>query len=377
MSPGRPQSVPVLDLKAQYATIRAQVREAVDRVLEGQHFILGPEVAAFEAEVARYCGAKHAVGCASGSDALLLSLMALGIGQGDEVITTPFTFFATAGCIARLGAKPVFVDIEPEGFNIDSSLVEERVGQRTRAIIVVHLYGQCCTMGPVLEVAGRHGIPVVEDAAQALGATHYGRRAGTMAEVGCFSFYPTKNLGGAGDGGLVVTGDDGLAEKLRVLRVHGARPKYVHRYVGLNSRLDELQAAILRVKLPYLAAWSDMRAQRADTYDKLFMEAGLAETVGLPTEMEGNRHIYHQYVVRVPRRDELREHLAARGVGTEVYYPLSLHLQECFRDLGHRPGDFPQSEKAAAEVLALPMYPELTLAQQEAVVGAVREFYAR
>jgi dTDP-4-amino-4,6-dideoxygalactose transaminase len=368
--------VPLLDLKAQYAALRDELRAAVDRVMESQAFILGSEVCALEDEVARYCGARHAIGCASGSDALLLALMALDIKEGDEVITTPYSFFATASAITRLGARPVFVDIEPRTYNIDASRVERAITEHTRAIMPVHLYGQCADMSALLEISERHGIPLVEDAAQAIGAAERGHQAGSMGAVGCFSFYPTKNLGGAGDGGMMITNDDRLAERLRILRVHGESSKYHHRLVGINSRLDALQAAVLRVKLPHLDGWSDARSANALRYTQLFTDAGLSEELGLPFVREQVRHIFNQYVVRTgERRDALVAHLKRNGVGAEVYYPLPLHLQECFRFLGHAPGDFPFAEQAARETLAIPVYPELRPEQQQYVVETIRRFY--
>ncbi|HEV2763092.1 MAG TPA: DegT/DnrJ/EryC1/StrS family aminotransferase [Pyrinomonadaceae bacterium] len=369
--------VPLLDLRAQHETLREELREAVERVLESQAFVLGPDVRALEEEVAAYSQAKHAVGCASGSDALLLALLALGVRAGDEVVTTPYSFFATAGSVARLGAVPRFVDIEPLTYNLDVSKLEDAFNERTRAVMPVHLYGQCAQMDALLEVARRRNVPVVEDAAQAVGAEDKGRRAGSLGDVGCFSFYPTKNLGGAGDGGMMTTQDDDLAERLRVLRVHGGETKYHHKVVGINSRLDTLQAAILRVKLPRLDGWSEGRAANAGRYRELFADAGLLEEVGLPHESAGVRHIYNQFVIRVPagRRDALAEHLKSRNVGTEVYYPVPLHMQECFRYLGHREGDFPEAERAARETLALPVYPELTAEQQAYVVECVGEFF--
>lgn len=370
--------VPLLDLKAQYAPLRDELLAAVGRVMDSQHFILGAEVEALEAEVGRYSQTAYAVGCASGSDALLLALMALDVGPGCEVVTTPYSFFATASSIARLGATPRFVDIDPGTYNLDPALVEAAVNERTRACMPVHLYGQCAEMDALREICGRRGVALVEDAAQAIGAEDGGRRAGSMSAVGCFSFYPTKNLGGAGDGGMVTTNDEELARRLKTLRVHGGETKYLHSEVGVNSRLDALQAAVLRVKLPHLDAWSDARAAHAALYEELFTDAGLAEEVALPHARPGARHIYNQYVIRVGgegRRDALIEHLRRAQVGTEVYYPVPLHLQECFRYLGYKEGDFPESERAARETLALPVYPELTDAQQRHVVESVRDFF--
>jgi dTDP-4-amino-4,6-dideoxygalactose transaminase len=370
--------VPLLDLRAQYESLRAETRAAVDRVLESQGFVLGADVRALEEEIAAYTGARHAVGCASGSDALLLALMALDVKAGDEIITTPYSFFATAGSIARLGARPVFVDIEPRTYNIDIDRIEAAITERTRALLPVHLYGQCAEMDALASVASRHHLPVIEDAAQAIGAEDASRGAGSLGQIGCFSFYPTKNLGGAGDGGMLSTNDDAIAARLRSLRVHGEASKYHHKEIGFNSRLDTLQAAVLRVKLPRLDAWSDARARNAARYRELFTDAGLLEEIGLPFEREGARHIYNQYVVRVGagRRDALIEHLKRAGVGTEVYYPVPLHLQECFRYLGYQEGDFPEAERAARETLALPVYPELTEEQQHYVVETIRDFFA-
>ncbi len=371
-------NVPLLDLKAQHAALREELRAAVDRVFDSQQFILGEDVRLLEAELARYTRAAHAVGCASGSDALLLALLALDIGQGDEVITTPFTFFATASAITRVGARPRFVDIEPRTYNLDPAQLEAAANERTRALLPVHLYGQCAEMNPILEFAARRGLHVIEDAAQAIGAEDRGRGAGSMGAVGCFSFYPTKNLGAAGEAGLLTTNDDALASRLRRLRVHGGETEYHHREVGLNSRLDTLQAAVLRVKLPHLDDWSQARRDRAAVYTRLISEAGLDEFVTPPFVRPDAQHIFHQYVIRVPstRRDALIEHLKANGVGTKIYYPIPLHLQECFRDLGYRAGEFPESERAALETLALPIFPELTQDQQRYVVETIRRFFA-
>jgi len=367
--------VPLLDLKAQYETLRDELLAAIERVMDSQQFVLGPDVGALEEEVAGYCQARHAIGCASGSDALLLALMALGIAAEDEVITSPYSFFATASSIARLGARPVFVDIEPRTFNLDPSKIEAAITPRTRAIMPVHLYGQCAEMEAINETAARHGLPVIEDAAQAIGAENLGRRAGTMGAIGCFSFYPTKNLGGAGDGGMLTTDDDALAEQLKILRVHGGERRYYHSVVGINSRLDSLQAAVLRVKLQHLDRWSDARRRNAALYNDLLTDAGLAEVIGLPYVGEGARHIFNQYVIRIhAKRDALKAHLQQQGVGTDIYYPVPLHLQECFRYLGHAEGDFPFAEQSAGETLALPIYPELTVEQQQYVVDSIRHF---
>jgi dTDP-4-amino-4,6-dideoxygalactose transaminase len=367
--------VPLLDLSEQNQILRPEIEAALGRVLDTNGFILGAEVAALEKELAAYCGVKHAIGCASGTDALLLALMAFDIGPGDEVITTPYSFFATVSSVTRLGARPVFVDIDPLTYNLDVSQIEARITERTKAIQPVHLYGQCADMTELGKISEKYGVPLVEDAAQAIGAEENGVRAGAMSAVGCFSFYPSKNLGGMGDGGFMTTDDDALAHKLAALRVHGSFERYYHKWVGLNSRLDGFQGAVLRVKLPHLDAWSDRRKANADRYRRLFTDAGLSEQIGLPFERENVRHIYNQFVVRVPeRRDELRRFLAESEIGTDVYYPVSLHLQECFEDLGYRPGDFPESEKASRETLALPIFPELKPEQQEYVVAKIAEF---
>ena len=369
--------VPLLDLHAEYESLREETLAAMERVLESQQFILGPEVVALEEEIARYCEVRHAVGCASGSDALLLALMALGIGRDDEVITTPYSFFATASAITRLSARPVFVDIDPLTFNINPSLVGDAVSGRTRAILPVHLYGQCAEMDTLIGISERHSIPLIEDAAQAIGSEDRRRRAGAIGSMGCFSFYPTKNLGGAGDGGLITTNDEKLAERLRILRAHGAQQRYFHTEIGINSRLDSLQAAVLRVKLSKLDEWSARRKTNAERYRRLFMDAGLAEEVCLPFEREDVRHIYNQFIIRVDAqsRDALREHLKQEGIDTEIYYPVPLHLQECFGYLGYRGGDFPEAERAARETIALPIYPQLNPEQQQHVVSSIRRFF--
>jgi dTDP-4-amino-4,6-dideoxygalactose transaminase len=369
-------NVPLLDLQAQYASLRDDLRQAIERVMDSQRFVLGDEVRELENSIAQYCGAKHAVGCASGSDALLLALMALDLKPGDEVITTPFSFFATGAAIARVGARPVFVDIDPRSYNIDPSRVADAITPRTRAIVPVHLYGQCAPMDPLLEIGERRGIAIIEDAAQAIGATDNGRRAGSMGLTGCFSFYPTKNLGGAGDGGILTTNDDAIAARLRRLRTHGGANEYQHEEIGINSRLDELQAAVLRVKLHSLDKWSDERARKAALYSQLLDEAELSFPLLTPQVRQNGRHIFHQYVVRAPgNRDALMDHLKTCGVGTKVYYPIPLHRQECFLYLGYKEGDFPEAESAARETFALPAYPELTEAQQHYVVDAIRSFH--
>lgn len=373
----RSMKVPLLDLQAQYAAIHQELRVAIERVFASQKFVLSAEVQALEEEIARYSQTQFAIGCASGSDALLLALMSCGIGAGDEVITTPFSFFATASSITRLGARPVFVDIDARTFNINPSLVAAAVTERTKAIVPVHMYGQCAEMDPLIELGQARGIPIIEDAAQAIGAEDRGRRAGSMGTIGCFSFYPSKNLGGAGDGGMLVTKDLEHARRLQMLRVHGEEQKYIHRVVGINSRLDALQAAVLRVKLPHLDEWTNARQRNAQQYELMFVDAGLAEGIELPFVRRNARHIFHQFVIRARdgRRDALREHLRERGVGTDVYYPVPLHLQECFADLGYREGDFPVAELAAKETLALPVYPELTDEQQDYVVSAIARFF--
>lgn len=369
--------VPLLDLQAQFETIRDEVRAAVDRVFDSQQFVLGAEVLALEEEIAGYSQTEFAIGCASGSDALLLALMSCGIGKGDEVITTPFSFFATASAITRLDARPVFVDIDSRTFNIDPSLVAAAVNERTRAIVPVHLYGQCTEMNPLIELSESRGIPIIEDAAQAIGAEDQRRRAGSMGAIGCLSFYPSKNLGGAGDGGMLVTNDLEHARRLHMLRVHGEEQKYHHKLVGINSRLDALQAAVLRVKLPHLDEWSTRRQRKAQQYELMFADAALSEKLELPFVRSGVRHIFHQFVVRVRdgKRDALRAYLRECSVGTDVYYPVPLHLQECFAFLGYKEGDFPIAEQAAKETLALPVYPELTDEQQDYVVSAIGKFF--
>ncbi len=376
MSPAiEPLTVPALDLKAQYATIRDEIDQAIRGVVESQGFIMGPEVSGLEAEVAHYSEVEHGVGCASGSDALLLALLGLGIGEDDEVITSPYSFFATAGSIWRTGATPVFVDIEPDTYNLDPSLIEAAITPRTRAILPVHLYGQAADMDPILDIAEAHGLTVLEDAAQAIGASYKGRRAGGLGHAAAFSFYPSKNLGGFGDAGMVTTNDQALARKVARLRVHGMEPKYHHHEVGFNSRIDALQAAVLRVKLRHLDAWTAARREAADRYRGLFQAYGLASAVGLPAERDGHFHVYNQFVIRVPDplRDTLRADLAAHRIGTEIYYPIPLHLQVCFASLGHAKGDYPHSEAAARESLALPMYPELTEDAQRHVVASIAQ----
>jgi dTDP-4-amino-4,6-dideoxygalactose transaminase len=368
-------NVPLLDLKAQYSTIKAEVDAAIAEVMESQHFILGPKVEQCEKAVARYSGCAHGVGVSSGSDALLACLMAEDIAPGDEVITTPYTFFATAGAIARLGATPVFVDIDPRTYNLDAAQIPAKITARTRAVIPVHLYGQMADMDQVMRVADQHGLVVIEDAAQAIGAEHHGRRAGSIGHYGCLSFFPSKNLGAAGDGGMIVTSDPKRAEKLTCLRGHGSRPKYHHKLVGGNFRLDAIQAAVVSAKLPHLDDWTAARQRNAVRYDRLFHEAGLvASGRVVPPAVATDRHIFNQYVIRVADRDVLQESLKAKGVGTEVYYPVPMHLQECFAYLGHRPGAFPESERAANETVALPIHPALTDGQARYVVDCIGAF---
>jgi dTDP-4-amino-4,6-dideoxygalactose transaminase len=376
--------VPLLDLKAQYRTIRDEVLAAIGEVCEAQQFILGPRVEALEREVAAYCGSPFATGVSSGTDALLIALMAAGIGAGDRVLTSAYSFFATAGAICRLGARPVFADIDAATYNLAPEAAEaaiaamrpeERAG--LKALLPVHLFGQCAEMEPLLEIARRHRLVVIEDAAPAIGAQYRGRKAGAMGDFGCFSFFPSKNLGAFGDAGLVTTAAAERQALLQVLRVHGAQPKYHHRLVGGNFRLDALQAAVLSVKLRYLEGWTARRRANAETYRRLFEAAGLADRLRLPSEAEGRRHIYNQFVVALPveRRDPLRAYLQGQGVGSEVYYPIALHLQECFRPLGYAAGAFPAAERAAAATLALPIYPELETTQQEYVVSRIAAFF--
>jgi dTDP-4-amino-4,6-dideoxygalactose transaminase len=386
--------VPLLDLKPQYEPLAAEIQAAIGKVCASQHFILGAAVRSLEAGIATYCRCRHGVGVSSGTDALLLALMALEIGAGDAVITSPFTFFATAGTIARSGARPLFCDIDPVTFNLNpdsvaafldrhcergtTGLVHRASGARVRAIMPVHLYGQLAAMDPLMECARSHGLKVIEDAAQAIGAEDAERRrAGSFGDIGCLSFFPTTNLGAFGDAGMCVTGDAALAERMAVLRVHGGQPKYYHALIGGNFRIDELQAAVLNVKLPHLDDWSAARQRNAGFYDAAFARARLGDAVVTPRAPPGGRHIYNQYVIRAHGRDALRQHLAAAGVGTEVYYPVPLHLQQCFAYLGGRTGDYPESERAAAQTLALPIYPELTEPQLQYVVDSVTDHYRR
>ncbi len=393
-------TVPLLDLKPQYALIKEEIQNAINRVCDSQYFIMGPEVSALEKELAAYCQTEFALGVSSGTDALILALMAINIKPGDEVITSPYTFFATAGSVARLGAKAIFADIDPKTYNLDPAQIEAKITPKTKAIMPVHLYGQCVDMDPIMEIAQRHNLYVIEDAAQAIGSEYKGRRAGSIGHIGCFSFFPSKNLGAFGDGGAVSTNDPELAEQMRILRVHGAEPKYYHKFVGGNFRLDALQAAVIRVKLKYLDNWTAGRQRNAARYNQLFIEAELADPSGqrdseftLPYEscescqyalrteaavdpFPGHRHIYNQYILWVGRqRDELRAFLSERKIGTEIYYPVSLHQQECFAEWGGQAGDHPDSEAAAAQTVAIPIYPELSEEQIQAVVAAIADFY--
>ncbi len=370
-------NVPLLDLKAQYRQIRTEVMAAIEAVCEEQAFILGARVADLEKEMQQYLGAAHAVGVASGTDAIVLALMACNVGPGDEVVTVPYTFFSTAGSISRLGAKPVFVDIKPDSFNMDPALLERAITPRTKAIMPVHLFGQCADMEPILQVAAKRNLPVIEDAAQAIGSEWRGRKAGTIGRLGCFSFFPSKNLGGFGDGGMVTTDEAVLADCVRMLRVHGSREKYFHEMVGFNSRLDALQAAVLRVKLKYLAQWTEGRRRNATRYERLFEDAKLQDRVTLPKTDAGNYHAFNQFTIRAQKRDGLRAYLKDKGVGNEVYYPVPLHLQSCYRELGYRQASFPVSERAAEEVLSLPIYAELSNDQLTYVVDAIATFYSR
>ncbi len=376
--------IPILDLKAHHAPLRGEILAAIEKVFDSNAFILGSAVQELETQIAAYIGCKHAIGVSSGTDALLIALMALDLQAGDEVITTPYSFFATAGCIARLGAIPVMVDIDPVSFNIDPARIAAAITPKTKAVIPVHLYGQCADMQPIMEIAARHNLPVIEDAAQAIGSDYKdGKRACNIGTMGCLSFFPSKNLGALGDGGMVTTNDDQLAEKLKVLRVHGSKPKYYHKLIGGNFRLDSIQAAVLNVKLKYLDQWTEKRRQNAHRYTELFQKTDLLSSgkVVLPKPVYREAgvkhdHIYNQFVVRVQDRDKLRDYLQKeKGIGTEIYYPVPFHLQECFAYLGLKRGAFPESERAADTTVALPIYPELTAQQQEEVVAAVRSFY--
>jgi dTDP-4-amino-4,6-dideoxygalactose transaminase len=368
--------VPLLDLHAQNRPLRDEILAAIERVVDSQHFILGPEVAALEQELAKLLGIEHVVAVSSGTDALLLALLTLGIQAGDEVITSTYSFFATAGGIVRLGARPVFVDIDPATFNLDMAATRTAITPRTRAILPVHLFGLSADLDPILGTAQGAGIPVVEDAAQAIGATYKSRPVGGIGAVGCFSFYPTKNLGAFGDAGLLTTNDAALAKRARVLRTHGMEPKYFHEAVGGNFRMDALQAAVLRVKAPHLERWTDARRRNASRYESMFRAAGLADRVCLPVEPADARHIFNQYVIRVPDRDALKRHLDKNGIASDIYYPVPLHLQKCFANLGYRAGDFPNAERAALDSLAIPIYSEIAPEQQQAVVDQIASFLA-
>ena len=376
--------VPLLDLKAHHEPLHKEIMAVLEQTFQSNAFILGPAVEKLEERIASYCQAKHGIGVTSGTDALLLALMALGVGAGDEVMTSPYSFFATAGVVTRLGAKPVLVDIDATTFNIDPSRIEHAITSKTKAIIPVHLYGQCADMAPIMELARRRNLSVIEDAAQAIGAEYRdGRRACSMGTVGCLSFFPSKNLGCLGDGGMAVTNDPALAERMKILRVHGSQPKYYHKLIGGNFRLDTIQAAVLNVKLNYLDGWTKRRQENADRYQSLFQQTGLLQKgrVRLPEAIYRGSgvkhyHIYNQFVLRVDRRNDLIAHLKAKGIGSEIYYPVPFHLQECFRYLGYKEGDFPESERAANETIAIPIYPELTTAQQAEVVEAITSFYA-
>jgi len=373
--------IPLLDLKAQYKSIKQEIKQAIERVCEQQEFILGPEVEGLEKDLTDYIGAKYGVGVASGSDALIIALMVLGIGRDDEVITTPYTFFSTASAIWRLGARPVFVDIDPSTYNLNPALLRGVITSKTKAIIPVHLFGLCADMREISRIAGQYGLKVIEDAAQAFGARylftpgspdgfHF---AGTMGDLGCFSFFPSKNLGCFGDGGMIVTNHQQYAQLARILRVHGSNPRFYHSMVGMNSRLDALQAAILRIKLPYLDSWTRKRQENARYYNQALEGVG---DLTIPTHPQDNIHVYNQYVIRTKERDGLRRYLAEKGIATAIYYPLPLHLQSCFKDLGYKPGDFPEAERASRETLSLPIYPELTEEQKEYIVSTIREYFS-
>ncbi|HKB10808.1 MAG TPA: DegT/DnrJ/EryC1/StrS family aminotransferase [Vicinamibacterales bacterium] len=366
--------VPLLDLEAQYRPLRDAILAAITRVCDSQRFIMGPEIEALERELAAQLGVRHAIAVSSGTDALLLAMMALGVGPGDEVVTTTYSFFATAGCVVRLGAKPVLVDIDPATFNIDPQQTSAAITPRTKAILPVHLYGLAADLDPIMAAADRACVAVIEDAAQAIGATYKSQPLGGIGKLGCFSFFPSKNLGAFGDAGLVTTNDDALAKQARLMRTHGMQPRYHHHVVGANFRMDALQAAVLRVKAPHLEAWTEGRRRNAGTYRTLFREAGLDGAITLPTEPPDRRHIYNQFVIRTPERDALKKHLDEQGIGNEIYYPVPFHLQPCFADLGYRRGAFPHAERAAAETLAIPIYGELTGAQQQTVVSTIAEF---
>ncbi|NEU30302.1 DegT/DnrJ/EryC1/StrS family aminotransferase [bacterium LRH843] len=367
-------NIPMLDLSEQYKTLKNDINKSLEEVMSSSHFILGDNVKLLERDVAFYSNVKHAIGVGNGSDALHLSLLACGVQEGDEVIVPSFTFFATAGAVARIGAKPVFVDIEPVTFNIDPAKIEAAVTNKTKAIIPVHLYGQTADMNPINKIATKYNLAVIEDAAQAIGAEYKGKRVGELGTTACYSFFPTKNLGAYGDGGMVVTNDADIAERIQVLRVHGSKPKYYHHVLGYNSRLDELQAAILNVKFPHLEEWNKQRQERASYYTTLIKEAELSEVV-TPEALEDRRHVFHQYTIRTERRDELQEYLKEKGISTMVYYPKPLHLQPVFAELGYKEGDLPETEKACEEALSLPMFPELKAEQQDYVVEHIAQFF--
>lgn len=376
-------AVPLLDLNAHHEPLKQEILAALEKTFQSNAFILGPDVSELEERVAAYCQAKYGIGVTSGTDALLLALMALGVGPEDEVITTPYSFFATAGVIVRLRAKPVFVDIDPHTYNIDPARISDAVTPKTKVIIPVHLYGQCADMAPIMDIARRHNLSIIEDAAQAIGSEYRdGHRSCSMGTIGCLSFFPSKNLGCLGDGGMAVTNDSELAERMRILRVHGSKPKYYHKLIGGNFRLDTIQAAVLNVKLNYLDGWTKRRQENAERYELLFRQSDVVQKgkVRLPEAVYRSGgvkhyHIYNQFVLRAERRDDLVAHLKQKGIGTEIYYPVPFHLQECFRYLGHKQGDFPESERAANETIAIPIYPELTPAKQTEVVEAIAAFY--
>ena len=385
-------TVPLLDLKSQYKSLKQEIIQVIDDVCDSQYFILGPNVNALEQEIAEYCDVDYAIGVSSGTDALLLALMALDIGAGDEVITTPYTFFATGGAIARSGANPIYCDIDPITYNLspltvekmiasqcdftNGRLINKKTGAHIKALMPVHLYGQLADMDPLAELANKYKLRVIEDAAQAIGSAYpNSRRAGSFGDVGCFSFFPSKNLGAFGDGGMCVCQDQTLAERLRIMRVHGGQPKYYHAVIGGNFRLDELQAAVLRVKLKHLDDWTAARKKNADYYSNAFANADLGDNLSTPVALKGYRHIYNQYVIRVKRRDELREYLSQHNIGSEVYYPVPLHMQECFAYLGYQPDDCPESRLAGEQTLALPVYPELTVTQLNHVIDVIKAFY--
>ncbi|MDI6752073.1 MAG: DegT/DnrJ/EryC1/StrS family aminotransferase [bacterium] len=362
--------IPLLDLKRQYKEIGSEIQRSVLDLLESGNYVLGPAIERFEVEVAAYCGADLAISCASGTDALLLALMSIDIGKADEVITTPYSFFSTASVIWRLSAKPVFCDIDTDTYNINPDLIEAKITDKTRAILPVHLYGQTADMDKIMEIARRHNLFVIEDGAQALGAEYKGKKAGTLSDIGCFSFFPTKNLGGYGDGGMIVTDNKELADKMRMLRVHGSSPKYYHKVVGINSRLDAIQAVALSCKLKYLGRWNEARRRNAALYNELLAKTDII----LPKEDPDCKHIYNQYTIRCKDRDGLREYLKAKAIATEIYYPLPLHLQECFKDLGQKEGDFPEAESSAKETLSIPIYPELTEGEIREVADTIKYY---